>query len=72
MNNKLNVCVMFGGKSTEHDISIISGLQVYNALNKDKYKDISSYELKNKVITKLLQKGYEYSDIKELIKDFEF
>lgn len=37
MNNKLNVCVMFGGKSTEHDISIISGLQVYNALNKDKY-----------------------------------
>ena len=35
--HKLNVCLMFGGRSTEHDISIISGLQVYNALNKDKY-----------------------------------
>ena len=46
--------------------------KILNSLNKDKYKDISSYELKNKVITKLLQKGYEYSDIKELIKDFEF
>lgn len=35
--NKLNICLMFGGRSTEHDISIISGLQVYQALNKDKY-----------------------------------
>ena len=35
---KLNVCVLFGGRSVEHDISIISGIQVINALNKDKYQ----------------------------------
>lgn len=36
-NSRLNIGLIFGGKSTEHDISIISALQVYNALNKDKY-----------------------------------
>ena len=35
---KLNVCILFGGRSVEHDISIISGIQVINALNKDKYQ----------------------------------
>lgn len=34
---KINVAVMFGGKSTEHEISCISANQVINALNKDKY-----------------------------------
>lgn len=35
---KLNLCLIFGGKSVEHDISILSGLQVYHALDKDKYE----------------------------------
>ena len=34
---KTSVCLMFGGKSVEHDISILSGLQVYHALDKNKY-----------------------------------
>ena len=35
--NKLNVGLVIGGKSVEHDISILSGLQVYHALDKDLY-----------------------------------
>lgn len=35
--NKLNVGIIIGGKSVEHDISILSGLQVYHAIDKDKY-----------------------------------
>ena len=38
--NKLNVCIIFGGQSTEHDISRKSVTSVINNLNKDKY-DIS-------------------------------
>lgn len=48
---KLNVCLMFGGKSVEHDISIISALQVYHALNKDKYNIVPLYITKeNKML----------------------
>lgn len=43
MNNKLNIGIIIGGKSVEHDISILSGLQVYHALNKDKYNPIIFY-----------------------------
>ena len=38
--NKLEVCVIFGGQSPEHDISRKSVTSVINNLNKDKY-DIS-------------------------------
>lgn len=37
MENKLNVGIIIGGKSVEHDISILSGLQVYHACDKSKY-----------------------------------
>lgn len=47
MNNKLNIGIIIGGKSVEHDISILSGLQVYHALNKDKYNPIIFYLTKN-------------------------
>lgn len=36
-NTKINVAVIFGGKSVEHDISIITGVQTLNSLNKTKY-----------------------------------
>ena len=36
--SKLKVCVIFGGKSPEHDISCISATSVINNLDKDKYK----------------------------------
>lgn len=39
----LNVAVIFGGRSVEHEISIISALQCINAINKDKYNIIPLY-----------------------------
>lgn len=33
---KLRVAILFGGKSVEHEVSIISGLQAYNNIDKDK------------------------------------
>ena len=33
---KENVVVIFGGKSTEHDISIITGLQVLAHIDREK------------------------------------
>lgn len=35
--NKIKIGVIFGGKSTEHDVSIVSGTSVIKNLNKDKY-----------------------------------
>lgn len=36
--SKLKVGVIFGGMSTEHDVSIVSGTSVAKKLNKDKYE----------------------------------
>ncbi|MDY3857887.1 MAG: D-alanine--D-alanine ligase family protein [Muribaculaceae bacterium] len=40
---KTNVAVFFGGRSTEHEISVISANQAINALNADKYNVIPVY-----------------------------
>lgn len=40
---KLNVAVIFGGKSVEHDISIITGVQTLNNLDKQKYNVFPLY-----------------------------
>ena len=36
--NKKNICVLYGGKSGEHEVSIRSASSVVEKLNKDKYK----------------------------------
>lgn len=36
--SKLNIAVLYGGKSTEHEVSIISALQVMHNLDKTKYR----------------------------------
>ena len=38
MLSKKKVCVIYGGMSTEHDVSIISGKNVIDNLDKEKYK----------------------------------
>ena len=35
---KIKLAVIFGGKSTEHDVSIVSGMSVIKNINKDKYE----------------------------------
>jgi D-alanine-D-alanine ligase len=41
--SKTRVAVFFGGRSPEHDISVISGLQAADALNVDTYEIIAVY-----------------------------
>lgn len=40
---KTNVAVFFGGRSVEHEISVISALQAINAFDKSKYNIIPVY-----------------------------
>jgi D-alanine-D-alanine ligase len=43
MNMKKNIAVIFGGKSTEHDISVITACQVLSALDKELYNIFPIY-----------------------------
>lgn len=57
---KTNVAIIFGGRSTEHEISVISANQAMHAMNKDKYNIIPIYISKDgKMYT-----GSELLDIK--------
>ena len=40
---KINLCVLFGGRSVEHEISVISALQAMENLNENKYNIIPVY-----------------------------
>lgn len=42
-NNKINVAVLFGGRSVEHEVSILSAQQAMAALDKSKYQVIPIY-----------------------------
>lgn len=44
---KTRIGVLFGGKSTEHDISIISAVQAMQAIDREKYEVIPLYITKN-------------------------
>lgn len=37
---KLNIGVIFGGRSAEHEVSIVSARSIYQALNRNKYRPI--------------------------------
>ena len=34
---KTRVAMLFGGKSVEHEVSVISGIQAYLSIDTDKY-----------------------------------
>ena len=38
MKNKIKLAVIFGGMSTEHDVSIVSGISIIKKLDKEKYE----------------------------------
>lgn len=40
---KTKVAVLFGGKSVEHEVSVISGIQAIMAMDKEKYEIIPAY-----------------------------
>lgn len=70
---KINIGVFFGGKSVEHEISIITANQAITSLNKDKYEIIPIYISKNgKMYTgEKLFDLKEYRDLDKLIKSCE-
>ena len=58
---KENICIVYGGKSAEHDVSILTAQNVLNAINKDKYLvDIIYIKMmvngrKKKILQKILK-----------------
>ena len=40
---RVKVGVFFGGKSVEHEVSVISALQTIDAMNKEKFEVIPIY-----------------------------
>lgn len=70
---KIKVGVIFGGMSTEHDVSIVSGTSVAKRLNKDKYEIYPIYIDKNGEWYKCvdISKKYEVGDKIEKIQRIE-
>ena len=67
---KIKLGVFFGGKSVEHEISIITANQAYASINKEKYEIIPIYISKQGIMYtgENLFNLTEYKDIKALIK----
>ena len=66
---KLKVAVLFGGKSTEHEISIISAIQEIGHINKEKYDVVPVYITKNNdfYVGESIDKIEEYTHINQLL-----
>ena len=66
---KLKLAVLFGGKSTEHEISIISTIQAIGHINRDKYDIIPVYITKNNdfYVGEFIDKIEEYTHIPQLL-----
>ncbi len=47
LNSKQNIAVLFGGRSVEHEISILTGLQVLHALDKERFNIVPVYICEN-------------------------
>ncbi len=67
---KIKLAVLFGGKSVEHEISIISAVQAMRYLNRDKYDVIPVYITKSNEMYygESLDKIEEYSKLSSLLK----
>jgi D-alanine-D-alanine ligase len=67
----MNVAVLFGGDSVEHEVSIISAVQAMNHFDTDKYNVIPVYIAKNNIMytsSKMLNIE-SFKDIASLLKD---
>ena len=67
---KIKVGVLFGGKSVEHEISVISAVQAMGYLDRNKYDVIPIYITKNNefYVGENVGKIESYTDINSLIK----
>lgn len=68
---KIKVGVFFGGKSVEHEVSVISGIQALNAFDKEKYEALPIYITKeNEMYTgEAIGDIKNYKNIPELLKN---
>ena len=68
---KIKVGVIFGGKSVEHEVSIISGLQAINNMDTDKYDIIPIYLSKeNKMyVGDMVKEVKNFTNIDNVIKN---
>lgn len=68
---KISVAVLFGGKSVEHEISVISAVQAMGYLDKEKYELVPVYITKSgKLYTgEKLTQIENFRDTKALLKD---
>ncbi|MCR4946581.1 MAG: D-alanine--D-alanine ligase [Lachnospiraceae bacterium] len=66
---KTRVAMFFGGKSVEHEVSVISGIQAYLAMDTEKYDVIPVYMTKNNemYVGDNIGKIEAYKDIKALL-----
>ena len=66
---KIKVGLLFGGKSVEHEVSIITGLQAMNSFDKEKYEIVPIYISKDAAMYcgPDIGKIEAYKDIKALI-----
>ncbi len=67
---KTKVAIMFGGKSVEHEVSVISGIQAFMNMDTDKYEVIPVYMTKNNemYVGEEIGKIESYKNIDELLK----
>lgn len=65
---KISIGVLYGGKSTEHEISIISAVQAMNNMDSEKYEIVPIYMAKDNTMYygEELRKMEVYSDLKKL------
>ena len=68
---KIKIGVLFGGKTVEHEISIISAIQAMGYLNRDKYDVIPIYITKNNefYVGEGIGNIESYTDISSLLKN---
>lgn len=68
---KINLAVLFGGRSVEHEVSVISAVQAMASMNKEKYNIIPVYMTKKSEFftgEKLMDIN-SYKDISALLKE---
>ncbi|MGL4819974.1 MAG: D-alanine--D-alanine ligase family protein, partial [Bacilli bacterium] len=70
---KVRVAVLFGGMSVEHEVSVISGLQAFHAMDTNKYEPIPVFITKNGAwqTGEALLEIANYKDLNALLKQTE-
>ena len=68
---KTRVALMFGGKSVEHEVSVISGIQAYLSMDTEKYEVIPVYLTKKNemYVGEKIGQIESYKNIDELLKN---